>query len=240
MFLNFLSYCARQRLRNLPGVLEFQMGFQPHPDMLATAQSKVCVDGFPRSGNGFSTSCARAFADLPAEGLARHTHSVANIWRAVRLGLPTFVLVRAPLDSCVSLTAMMGAQPGQLADCLDAWRVFYEGVNDVLPDVTLVPFPVLIEQPYQLAARVAEAVGVTPPPLTSDFSARMELVRRARDAQRQHQDGLRSSLPNAAKQAAKQAILDNQMTGAARQALERCDEVHGQLLTSAPDILAAA
>jgi hypothetical protein len=68
---------------------------------LARRDTAIVIEGFLRSGNTFSVA---AFAVANGDGLhvGRHLHGAPHVLRAVRLGLPTVVLVRAPVDAVSS------------------------------------------------------------------------------------------------------------------------------------------
>jgi hypothetical protein len=68
---------------------------------LARSDTAVVIEGFLRCGNTFSVA---AFAISNGRGLhvARHLHGGPHILRAVRLGLPTIVLIRPPADAVSS------------------------------------------------------------------------------------------------------------------------------------------
>lgn len=68
---------------------------------LARQDTAIVLEGFLRSGNTFSVA---AFGVANGRGLhvARHLHGGPHILRAVRLGLPTVVLIRQPRDAVMS------------------------------------------------------------------------------------------------------------------------------------------
>lgn len=95
---------------------------------LARPETAIVIDGFLRSGNTFSVA-AFTVANGSDLHVGRHLHGAQHIVRAVRLGLPTVVLIRRPHDAVLSylvrrptLTAGDG-----LLEYLDfyrtAWRV---------------------------------------------------------------------------------------------------------------------
>lgn len=65
---------------------------------LARPDTAIVIDGFLRSGNTFSVA---AFTVANGEHLhvGRHLHGAPHILRAVRLGLPTVLLIRRPRDA---------------------------------------------------------------------------------------------------------------------------------------------
>jgi hypothetical protein len=66
------------------------------------ADTDLVIEGFPRSANT-STVLAFQFAQPQSIKIAYHYHVPAQIIRAVKLGLPTLVLIRNPVDAIVSL-----------------------------------------------------------------------------------------------------------------------------------------
>jgi len=95
---------------------------------LARADSGIVIDGFLRSGNTFSVA-AFAISNGPDIHVGRHLHGAPHILRAVRLGLPTVVLIRRPGDAVSSyLVRRPTLTPDDaLLEYLDfyrtAWRV---------------------------------------------------------------------------------------------------------------------
>lgn len=60
----------------------------------------VCIDGYPRSANSFSV---RMFNQAnPKLSIAHHTHSIANLKKAINLDIPLITLIRHPEGAIVS------------------------------------------------------------------------------------------------------------------------------------------
>ena len=68
---------------------------------LARRDTAIVIDGFLRSGNTFSVA-AFSVANDPRMHVGRHLHGAPHVLRAVRLGLPTVVLIRQPADAVAS------------------------------------------------------------------------------------------------------------------------------------------
>jgi len=68
---------------------------------LARPDTAIVIDGYLRSGNTFSVAAFQV-ANGPAMHVGRHLHGAGHIQRAVRLGLPTVVLIRRPKDALLS------------------------------------------------------------------------------------------------------------------------------------------
>ncbi|NJN53795.1 MAG: hypothetical protein HC804_02970 [Anaerolineae bacterium] len=75
------------------------------PDTLSrfvTQKTDIVIEGFPRSGNTFAVA-AFSVAQKNTYQIARHTHKVMQIIKAVDMKIPTLVLIRTPTDAVLSL-----------------------------------------------------------------------------------------------------------------------------------------
>ncbi len=62
---------------------------------LVGAATDVVIEGFARSANSFAVAAFRMPQGRPLQ-IAHHTHAAAQVLEAVRLGVPTMVLIREP------------------------------------------------------------------------------------------------------------------------------------------------
>lgn len=114
---------------------------------LARRDTAIVIEGFLRSGNTFSVA-AFAVSNGPDLHVGRHLHGAPHVLRAVRLGLPTVVLIRQPSDAVSSyLVRRATLTPDDaLVEYIDfyrtAWRVrrgFVVGLFDqVVSDFGLI------------------------------------------------------------------------------------------------------
>lgn len=74
---------------------------------LARRDTAIVIEGFLRSGNTFSVA-AFQIANGPQLHVGRHLHGAPHVLRAVRMGLPTLVLVRHPRDAVLSYLIRRG------------------------------------------------------------------------------------------------------------------------------------
>ena len=65
-------------------------------------KTEVCIEGFPRCANTFSVLAFENAQDRKFS-IAHHTHLAGQVLCAVQKNIPIIVLVREPLDACVSL-----------------------------------------------------------------------------------------------------------------------------------------
>jgi hypothetical protein len=79
------------------------------------------IEGVGRSGNTFAVD-AFQFAQTSAVRMVHHTHSAAQVIRAVRLGRPILLIVRDPSQVVVSQMILRGIGPGPP---LRAWIRFH-------------------------------------------------------------------------------------------------------------------
>lgn len=120
---------VRRPIARLPYVWDATMRIRPDKyGTLARRDTAIVIEGFLRSGNTFSVA-AFTVANGPALHVGRHLHGAPHVLRAVRLALPTVVLVREPRDAVLSyLIRRATLTPDDaLLEYLDfyrtAWRV---------------------------------------------------------------------------------------------------------------------
>jgi hypothetical protein len=97
-----LRHHVRRPLARTPYLWDATMYARPGKRAtLARRDTAIVLDGYLRSGNTFSVA-AFGVANGPDLHVARHLHGGPHILRAVRLGLPTVVLIRPPADAVLS------------------------------------------------------------------------------------------------------------------------------------------
>jgi hypothetical protein len=93
---------ARRPLARVPYLWDAAMSVRPEKKAtLARPDTAIVIEGFLRSGNTFSVA-AFSIANGPDLHVGRHLHGAPHVLRAVRLGLPTVVLIRRPKDAVLS------------------------------------------------------------------------------------------------------------------------------------------
>jgi hypothetical protein len=70
--------------------------------LLASRQTEIVIEGFPRSGNTFAVVAFELAQGRPVV-IARHSHAPAQVIWAVRRNIPALVLIRKPGDAVLSL-----------------------------------------------------------------------------------------------------------------------------------------
>lgn len=68
---------------------------------LVTNKTDLTIEGFPRSANSFLEAAINRSAAQQLR-ISHHVHSRANVYRSIKLKVPTVVLFRNPVDAVVS------------------------------------------------------------------------------------------------------------------------------------------
>lgn len=110
---------------------------EPVLERWLTRRTDVVIEGFVRSGNTFAVEAFR-HAQPRSVRIASHVHLPSQVRRAVRLGLPTIVVVRRPADAAVS--QVIWSPHVQLRSALRFWVHYYSEVLRLAGGVVLAPF----------------------------------------------------------------------------------------------------
>jgi len=125
-------------------------------DRIVGADTDIMIEGFPRSANTFAVTAFR-FAQPGPVVVAHHLHAVAHVARAVELGVPVMLLVRAPEDAVRSVLARKPGQPP--AAVAEAYARFYEGVVPHLERCVVAEFEQVTTDLGTVIDRVNERFG---------------------------------------------------------------------------------
>jgi len=97
--LDRVRHHARRPLARTPYVWDLAMLVRPAKrSTLAGRHTAIVIDGFLRSGNTYSVAAFQVANGFDPH-VGHHLHGGAHVRRAVRLGLPTVVLIRQPADA---------------------------------------------------------------------------------------------------------------------------------------------
>lgn len=137
-------------------------------DKVCSPRDQLCIEGYPSSGNSFGYNFLKIL--FPNLNICHHSHSVANIKRALQFGVPTIVLIRRPDDCITSRCVRFGdGEPKEtLRRAAREYVWFYRYVSRVQSSVRIVSFEVLIDRPRVLANYVTDTAYVKSPPRTDE------------------------------------------------------------------------
>jgi hypothetical protein len=147
-----------------------------HRQAFCTQATDLCLEGYPACANSFLFFVFQESAPDGPLAIGHHTHSVANVKRALRYGVPTVVTFRDPADAIPSYLARF---EHDLHEATLRYLRFYRYVLRVAPRLTLAAFEDVVAQPATVVARAADDAGLTldpgdPQTLTARVEARMQ------------------------------------------------------------------
>jgi len=113
-----------------------------HPHLVCRkGVTRICIEGAPRSANTFAVRLFRVANDVH---VAHHTHSVLNVRRALRYGLPVLILIRDPLEAIASSCVYHDRGPEGVDREVTAWLLFYRYVERVRERVVVADFETVV------------------------------------------------------------------------------------------------
>lgn len=107
-------------------------------DGLVDQTTELVIEGFPRSGNSFAEAAVR-FSQQRMIKLAHHSHSSAQVRRAVRWNIPCLVLIRDPVDCVVSLI-MHEPELFDATRALSEYVAFYRAIQPLRNKILVARF----------------------------------------------------------------------------------------------------
>ncbi|MDD8042367.1 MAG: hypothetical protein PHF14_01875 [Verrucomicrobiota bacterium] len=118
--------------------------------------TELVMEGFPRSANSFALWAFLQAQARPVR-LAHHLHVEAHVLRAVRLGIPTLILIRRPLPAAVSFNVMMPSlEPNRI---LSRYIRYYSTLEKLKPNLVRCTFEEVTHDFGDVIQRVNEQFG---------------------------------------------------------------------------------
>lgn len=124
---------------------------------LVDAETDLCLEGFPRSANTYAYQLLKV--SNPQFKIAHHTHSIANIKLALKYRIPTFVLIRAPIDALTSAVIRRNSikqdnDTRHLLHAIEMYGQFYSFVLRNMTNINIVEFSTVIKSPLKFISCV--------------------------------------------------------------------------------------
>ena len=134
-----------------------------NPTLCELQQAEIVVCGFPRTGTTFLQAVVNeAFGRSSA---CWKNHDVLGIRRYMRMGIPSIVTLRDPLDTAISWSIYNRDEPNatMLARRLDAYSLWHENVLPHLESrlLRLKPFADFREHPMETLNPLLQALAVS-------------------------------------------------------------------------------
>ena len=133
----------------LPGSLVRVALGKRYPDFKRT-EFNICLEGFQRSGNTFFVALLQHWN--PSCRIAHHTHLASTPLHALKLGVPTVILLRDPVD--VSASIMSWDSRLQAGVVLTAYTLFYKMLWRKRNEVFIIRFSDATKHPAECIAAI--------------------------------------------------------------------------------------
>ncbi len=106
--------------------------------VLVRPETDILIEGYPRSANAFAVAAFRQAQGRPVE-VAHHTHAPGHVLAAIRMGVPSIVLIREPEEAVLEFAIVRPILT--LRQALRGWVRFYEALVPHRPRFVVGPFP---------------------------------------------------------------------------------------------------
>ena len=154
-----LRHHARRPLARTPYAWDAAMMVRPEKRAtLAGPRTAIVIDGFLRSGNTYSVAAFQV-ANGTGPHVAHHLHGGAHVRRAVRLHLPTVVLIRRPADAVSSYLVRRPTLTPD--DALLEYLDFYRTAWPARDGFVVAPFDLVVSDFGAVTDRVNERFGTS-------------------------------------------------------------------------------
>lgn len=116
----------------------------------ASKSATILIDGFPGSGNSYLTKVIKKTQGSEFK-LAHHLHAPSQAIRSLKLGVPTILVVRDPIDAACSMHRRFGYP---LEWALQANVRFHEALVPFSEDFFVAPFEAITSDPRSVLEQV--------------------------------------------------------------------------------------
>ena len=193
---------------------------------LAGRRTAIVIEGFLRSGNTYSVAAFQV-ANGTGPIVAHHLHGGAHVRRAVRLRLPTVVLIRRPTDAVSSYLVRRPTLTPD--DALLEYLDFYRTAWPARDGFVVAPFELVVSDFGAVIDRVNERFGTSFVRFESDRASELAAVALVEEMNRRECDGevVESHVgrPSAERENRKQAVRRQMERPRTRGLLDRAERV---------------
>ncbi len=134
----WLTHLLRRNLVSIQ-LSTIARGVSPKVYLAQEGVTRICIEGYPRSGNTFAVLMFHRANDVH---IAHHTHCTGNVARALRYGIPALVLIREPVDAITSSVFALGRK--SVDGEVYRYLVFYRWVESRIDSIALAKFETVI------------------------------------------------------------------------------------------------
>jgi hypothetical protein len=189
----------------------------------------IVLEGFPGSANSFAREAI--LYSNPGVHVASHIHTCAHILEALRLGRPTVLPIRPPVDAIASYLSR--GYPSEVRAALRAYERMHQRLLPHLDDVVVAPFDRITSRFGDVVAEVNRKFGCDLVPFPHDDPGARDAVFAQLEAYTRQVAGdgadLLQATPTEARReqqaAVRAALMDPSLDGLRA----RCDALYGEI-----------
>lgn len=151
-----IRQATRSRIAQYPSIYFSLLALKSKKPPIIGPTTEIVIDGFPRSANTFAVLAFRRSQRRQVE-IAHHTHTPAQIIRAVQWSVPVLLLVRQPE---AAITSLMLRNPALGPDgCLREYIRFYRRLYGSRNALVIGEFDQVVADFGRVIARVNARYG---------------------------------------------------------------------------------
>jgi hypothetical protein len=126
------------------------------------SSADLCIDGFPRSANSFAVNLIKhAYSSL---NIIHHAHAPAVIKKVLKDNIPTFVLIRKPIDAIASeyiRARHREKRTYHVPNLMKRYYQYYQVANENIGDLHVIRFETVTDNPEEYMRYVFETINVS-------------------------------------------------------------------------------
>jgi len=206
-------------------------------DLFVTRETDLVIEGFGRSGTTFANFAFLSAQTRPVKTV-HHTHAAAQVINAARMGIPTLLLVKPPLEAALShmVRHQVPARPP-----LIAWNRFHKRVLPYLDRIVAVSFQNMITDFGEVTRRINDKFGTSFDVFEHTKENEAAVFERIRQRNLvRWPEGMRKTalaIPSAERETLKEKLRAELMTEELAPLRERAQVLHEAILAGAtPDL----
>ncbi len=161
---NILRYRLRAYLGQFPKLFFLFYSLKRRNRFLFVKKANiVCIEGYPRSANTFIIAAIeQGYKDEVS--ISHHLHVPAQVIRALKLGVPSIVLIRQPKDAIVS--HIIRNPNLRIEDAIFGYECFYRPLIAHKKHFLIIDFDSIISEPNKIIDLVFDFIKIDK---TSEF-----------------------------------------------------------------------
>jgi hypothetical protein len=194
--------------------------------LLVSSNSNICIEGYPRCANTFAVLAFESAQERSLD-IAHHMHLAGQVIYSANKGIPTIVLLRNPLDACVSMLFREPELDPRL--CLRMYIDFHKPLLRYLDQIVVAPFDRVTSE-YALIIRRVNEFYSTDFGVYENSREKDKGIFKKMSGLPLEESKLSVARPTVEKQEKKDTILAALITKANETLLKECNELYSVFL----------